>query len=138
MRKSVDVSTRIDGTAPANGEPASPSSCIRIDGRVRRSRGSLERHTAQSQPMAGTPCDVPLPRTVTFMEIAGRGPPRLRLDDELLAGAALRRLDKAHAEFVEDLLQQLPLFSGEIAARFFFEQPEDFDHLSGAFEVGFN
>ena len=39
---------------------------MRIDGRVRRSRGSVERHTAQSQPIAGTPCDVPLPSTVTL------------------------------------------------------------------------
>ena len=40
-------------------------SSIRIDGRVRRSRGSVERQTAQSQPIAGTPCEVPVPRTVT-------------------------------------------------------------------------
>jgi hypothetical protein len=32
---------------------------------VRRSRGSDERQTAQSQPIAGTPVEVPLPRTVT-------------------------------------------------------------------------
>jgi hypothetical protein len=32
---------------------------------VRRSRGSADRHTAQAQPIIGTPCDVPLPNTVT-------------------------------------------------------------------------
>jgi hypothetical protein len=31
---------------------------------VRRSRGSGERQTAQSQPIVGTPIDVPLPNTV--------------------------------------------------------------------------
>ena len=49
---------------------------IRIDGRVRRSRGSVDRQTAQSQPIIGTPCDVPVPRTVT-----------LRLNDPLSAAA---------------------------------------------------
>ena len=54
-----------DRTAPANGDTGSDRASIRIDGRVRRSRGSDERQTAQSQPIAGTPWDVPLPRTVT-------------------------------------------------------------------------
>jgi hypothetical protein len=36
-----------------------------VDGRLRRSRGSVDRHTAQVQPIIGTPCDVPLPRTMT-------------------------------------------------------------------------
>ena len=39
---------------------------MRIDGRVRWSRGSVDVHTAHVQPMKGTPLDVPLPRTVTF------------------------------------------------------------------------
>ena len=37
-----------------------------IEGRVRRSRGSEEWQTAQSQPMVGTPIDVPLPSTVSL------------------------------------------------------------------------
>jgi hypothetical protein len=41
-----------------------------MDGRVRRSWGSSDRHTAQVQPIIGTPCDVPLPKTLTraFMQ----------------------------------------------------------------------
>src|ERR1700736_1905938 len=35
-----------------------------IEGRVRRSWGSLEWQTAQSHPRVGTPIDVPLPSTV--------------------------------------------------------------------------
>ena len=48
-------------------EPRSsgPGSSIRIDGRSRRSCGSVDRHTAQSHPIEGTPCEVPLPSTVT-------------------------------------------------------------------------
>ena len=71
VRKSVEVSTRIERTAAANADALmSGGSCgpgtisIRIDGRVRVSRGSVDRQTSQSQPIAGTPCHVPLPRTV--------------------------------------------------------------------------
>ena len=39
-----------------------PSYSIMTEGRVRRSRGSEEWHTAQSQPMVGTPIEVPLPK----------------------------------------------------------------------------
>ncbi len=54
-RRSVDVST----------STWSPSSnWTRIDGRQRRSRGSSDRHVAHSQPIIGTPCDVPVPRKV--------------------------------------------------------------------------
>src|SRR5262245_62145063 len=110
VRRSVDVSTRIDRTLRANGVSAPLSSSIRIDGRVRRSRGSAERQTAQSQPIAGTPCDVPLPRTVT--RISG-------FDDPLLAAGGL---DEPHAELEEDLLEELPLFGREVAARLLLEQ----------------
>src|SRR6185312_16142569 len=40
---------------------------IRIDGRRRVSRGSVEWHTAQEQPMVGTPELVPEPSTVIFI-----------------------------------------------------------------------
>jgi hypothetical protein len=39
---------------------------MRIDGRVRLSRASADWHTAHSQPMNGTPLDVPLPSTMIF------------------------------------------------------------------------
>src|SRR5580658_966161 len=41
-----------------------PSYSSMMDGRVLRSCGSLEWHTAQSHPSVGTPIDVPLPSTV--------------------------------------------------------------------------
>ena len=37
---------------------------MKIDGRSRVSRGSEERQVAQSQPIIGTPCEVPVPRKV--------------------------------------------------------------------------
>jgi len=37
-----------------------------MDGRIRRSRGSVERQTAHSQAIIGTPCDVPVPSSVTL------------------------------------------------------------------------
>jgi hypothetical protein len=38
--------------------------------RNRLSRGSLERQTGQVQPMTGTPCEVPLPKTVTIIDFS--------------------------------------------------------------------
>ncbi len=40
------------------------SNRIRTDARSRRSRGSSERQTGQSQPIMGTPAEVPVPRKV--------------------------------------------------------------------------
>jgi hypothetical protein len=37
---------------------------MKIDGRSRVSRGSSERQVLHSQPIIGTPCDVPVPRNV--------------------------------------------------------------------------
>jgi hypothetical protein len=54
-RKSVAASTRTD--VPS-------ASSMKIDGRQRWSRGSSDRQTAQSQPIAGTPVEVPVPRNV--------------------------------------------------------------------------
>src|SRR5438445_10048545 len=120
-RRSVDVSTSTLRTAEAIGDAEAPAISMRIDGRVRRSRGSVERHTAQSQPIIGTPCDVPVPSSVI-----------LRLND---AFAAALGLDEPEAKLVEDLFEQLPLVVGEIAAGFLVEQLEDLDHLCGAVEV---
>ena len=41
-----------------------PATSRRRPGRIRRLRGSVERQTAQSQPMTGTPVEVPLPSIV--------------------------------------------------------------------------
>src|ERR1035437_3714117 len=92
--RSVEVSTRMlrtlcakeDAAAPEPG--AAPAISMRIDGRSRRSCGSAERQTAQSHPISGTPCDVPLPSTVI-----------LRFNDPF---AAARRFDEAQTELVED------------------------------------
>src|SRR6476619_2415196 len=59
---------------------------------------------------------------------------RLGLDDPL-AGAG--RFDKAQAELVQDLAQDLALFGREIAARLLLEQRQDFDHLRGPVEIRF-
>ena len=63
---------RADRAGERRAAAAVGRSSIRIDGRVRRSRGSVERQTAQSQPIAGTPCDVPLPRTVDAVTLKAR------------------------------------------------------------------
>ena len=47
------------------------------DGRVRRSRLSLEWQTLHWQPIIGTPCEVPLPRYVTRAFIQGAPAARL-------------------------------------------------------------
>ena len=35
---------------------------------MRLSRASVERHTSQSQPMTGTPCEVPVPKNVNIVD----------------------------------------------------------------------
>src|SRR6185436_17023585 len=133
-RRSVDVSTRIERTAPLNGVAGGDCTSIRMDGRVRRSRGSEDRQTAQSQPIAGTPWEVPLPRTVTRIMVDGDliADRFLGLDDAL-AGAA--DFDKAEAELVEHLFEHLALFGREVAPGLLIEQREDLDHLGSAVEV---
>src|SRR5688572_18888241 len=94
---------------------------MRIEGRDRRSRGSVERQTAHSQPIIGTPCDVPVPSSVI-----------LRLNNAL---PALRRLDESYAQLEEHLLEHLSLLGGQIATGFLIEQREDLDDLRSAVEV---
>src|SRR3984893_6717935 len=138
-RRSGEVSTRIWRTARATadlaavpwsgrgdddgGSAAGASIWIRIDGRVRRSRGSGERQTSQSQPIIGTPCEVPVPSSVT-----------LRLNNAVPGG---RRLDKSQAELVQALLEPLPFFRRQVAARLPIEQRQNLDHLSRAREIRF-
>src|SRR5688572_15077262 len=110
-RRSVDVSTRMLA-------PGSSGRSIRIEGRVRRSWGSLDVQTAQAQPIIGTPCEVPVPRRVT-----------LRFNNAL-SGA--RYLDEPHAQFVQHLLEHLALLGSQIAAGLLIEQRQYLDHLRGA------
>src|SRR5262245_36975530 len=97
---------------------------MRIDGRVRVSRGSVDRQTAQLQPMNGMPCDVPLPKTVTCTTrgsgLGTRG--SSRMDDAWRLAA---RLEEAHPKLVEDLLEHLTLLGREVATCLLFEQRED-------------
>src|SRR5262245_51716503 len=134
-RKSVDVSTRMYRTAlpTADGPSRAPMS-MRIDGRVRVSRGSVDRQTAQRQPMNGMPCDVPLPKTVTCTTRgSGLGTrSSSRVDDAWRLPA---RLEEAHPQLVEHLLEHLTLFGRQVAPRLLFEQREDVDHLRRALEV---
>src|SRR5579862_5748863 len=101
----------------------------RMDGRMRLSCGSVERHTAQSQAIAGTPCDVPVPSRVTRMQEASgcsglNDPRRAALD-----------LDVAHPQFEQDLLDDLALLRRQIAARLVLEQRENLNHLPRAGQI---
>src|ERR1051325_3140016 len=92
---------------------------------TRRSRTSVERQVAQWQPIIGTPCDVPVPSMVTRAAIGALttlGPGRLNPSAPVGSGRDNPRLrlggfDEAQAQLVEDLLEQLPLFRGQVAAR---------------------
>src|SRR5215467_13451038 len=140
-RKSVDVSTRIYRTAVRVADsPSRGPMSMRIDGRVRWSCGSVDRHTVQRHPMNGTPWEVPLPRTVTrttrYSRLATRGSRLVTRDSRVNDARGLAtRLDKAHPQLVENLLEHLALFSREVAPRFLFEQRQDVDHLRRPLEV---
>src|SRR5947199_8886729 len=58
-RKSEEVST----------STVCPPCSIRIETRRRLSRGSSETHVSHSQPMEGTPVDVPVPKKVSFISV---------------------------------------------------------------------
>src|SRR3954447_3596831 len=101
---------------------------MKIDGRSRLSRGSVERQTGHSHAMTGTPCDVPVPRNVT------RAGTLISRNDDARLGLA--RFDEAHPELVEELIQHMPLLGGEVAACLDLEQREDRDHLVRGRQVG--
>ena len=50
--------------------------------------------------------------------------------------SAARRLDEPQTQFVEDLLEDLPLFGGQVASCLLIEQRENLDHLRRRVEVG--
>src|SRR5687767_7971631 len=140
---------------------ARPGTSTWMDGRSRLSRGSVDRHTSQAQPIIGTPEDVPVPRKVTRPGTdvnpstplapgrrspldSARGDPepvegsgfragsrRSRNDDArgLRGRPLLAGLDVAKPQLVEDLIEELALLGGQIAARLLLEQREDVDHL---------
>src|ERR1700704_4044415 len=48
-----------------------PLCSMMIETRSRLSRGSSERHVSHSQPIEGTPVEVPVPRKVSFIKTVG-------------------------------------------------------------------
>ena len=103
-----------------------PAYSIMIEGRVRRSWGSLEWHTAQSHPSVGTPIDVPLPSTVSVAFTAG---PASSSSFGSRGNSGLRRTRQrvshfhvGHAHFVEAVLQKCFFRGGQVAFGFFREQ----------------
>src|SRR6476469_4489875 len=87
--------------------------------RWRRSFGSVEWQVAQSQPIIGTPCEVPVPRNVIFkierqcvrrksgaMALAQRMREgyRLWVNDALVAFLGL---DEAHPKLVQEIVDEL-------------------------------
>src|SRR6476620_10551160 len=94
-RRSVAVSTSTV-RMPPSGEFTSN----RMDGRIRRSRGSVEWQTAHSQAIIGTPCDVPVPSSVT-----------LRLNNPL---SAARGLYEPHTQLVEQLFKDFVLLGRKL------------------------
>src|SRR3982751_5849875 len=89
---------------------------MRMEGRRRLSRSSVDVHTLQLQPMVGTPTLVPDPKTV----IATSG-----IYCRFFAG--FHRLDVAEAQFGERILDQALLVHGQIALCFIREHCEQVD-----------
>src|SRR5690348_16907734 len=97
-RRTSKVSDCMRTSGPASTSNACPSSVSTYtDARHRLSCGSVDRHVPQSQPIIGTPCDVPVPRNVMRKGV------RLWLDDALVA---LLGLHEADAQFIEQVVDQ--------------------------------
>ena len=94
-----------------------------MDGRSRVSRGSSERQVGQSHAIIGTPWDVPVPRNVIFT--------RSGLDDARL----LLRLDEAHAQVEEQIVEELRFRGIEIPLRLALQQRQQIDHLRRGNEI---
>src|SRR3954471_22708938 len=122
---------RRSGPASTRSCPPSPVATS-TEVRIRRSRGSADLQTVQSQPIIGTPCDVPVPRKVIFTADAAPPGRRLREDDALLAFLGL---DEAHAELVEQIVDELGLGRQQVALRLRLQHGEDLDHLPGGGKV---
>src|SRR4029453_6721244 len=101
--------------------PASPRT--NTDGRRRLSRGSSERQVLHSQPIIGTPCEVPVPRNVIS---------KLGLDDPALA---LLSLDVAHPQLVEQVVNELGLVGRQVALRLLLQEADQVDHLMRGHEI---
>src|SRR5687768_12744704 len=104
--------------------PSSPRT--NSEGRRRVSRGSSDRQVLQSQPIIGTPWEVPVPRNV----ISKRS---LRVDD---APLALLGLHVPHAELVQEIVHELRLIVGQVALGLVLEEADQVDHLMRGDEIG--
>ncbi len=107
-------------------------------------RGSVEVHTAQSQPSVGTPIEVPVPRKVRVASIAsGRmlGPPGPGRPGATGcfgcsgAGEGLRDLKECHTQLEQGAVEQASLFRGEVAFGFFFEHSQHVDALARSEDI---
>src|ERR1700739_2758857 len=116
-----------------------PAYSIMIEGRVRRSCGSLELQTAQSHPSCGTPIEVPLPSTVSvaFMRVPSCSSSAGSRGDSGLRWARQRvgYFHVGHAHFVEAVLQEGFFGRGKIALGFFREKSERVDGLPRAEDI---
>src|SRR5579872_4677648 len=114
-----------------------PAYSSMIEGRVRRSCGSVERHTAQSHPKVGTPIDVPLPSTVKVAFIfsvltsgrSGRGSRLRRTRD------GVRYLHIGHAQFVQTILQEILFDRRQVAFGLLRNQTQGIDGLARANDI---
>src|ERR1700692_1081667 len=100
-----------------------PANSSMMEGRVRRSWGSLGGHTAQSQPSVGTPIDVPLPSTVS---VAFKRGPACSSSAGSSGSAGLWRTRQrvgyfhiSHAHFVKAVLQESLFRRGEVSLGLF-------------------
>src|SRR5437660_11661917 len=91
MRISGVVSTRI----------VLPSFSTAIDGRNRRFFGFSDMQTAHPQPIIGTPCDVPLPSTVTRMRIVYPVRAEGTSEDDRPAPSGLPSVQHVHDRFAD-------------------------------------
>src|SRR4051812_27555190 len=123
---------RRSGPVSTNSWPPS-SVAMSTEVRSRRSFGSVDLQTAQSQPIIGTPCDVPVPRNVIFTaNEADRRRRALREDDALLAFLGL---DETHAELVQQVVDQLRLGRKQVALRLGLQHRQNLDHLASRGQI---
>src|SRR5450759_3779056 len=113
--------------------PASTRTLVRpvstkMDGRSRVSWGSVERQVAHSQPIMGTPWDVPVPRNVILKSsVANRQSTMSGLDDD--ARVALLGLHEPHAQLVQQILDEFRLGLREIAGGLLLKHRDQLDDV---------
>src|SRR4029077_4218291 len=111
-----------------------PAYSIITEGRVRRSCGSVELQTRQSQPKVGTPIDVPLPSTVSVAFMRGpscsssagsSGYSRLRWTRQGVGHFHVR-----HTYFVKAVLQENLFRRCQVAFRLLHQKGKGIDGLA--------